>query len=188
MDERTLIVFLAGLLYVLWLAAGLVDYLCHRWTDIAGTSGAPESWFHLWQFVVLGLALLFGTLLVITPLAFALIVACVCAHSVLAFRDVSYTQGRRFISPLEQLAHGHMEVVPIVAVGLLAILNWDDLTGAEWILQWKSPALSAMTLAMWLGSFFLLAVAPILEELLRTSTKNRGADTAPERPANLRDA
>lgn len=27
MDERSLIVFLAGLLYALWLAAGLTDYL-----------------------------------------------------------------------------------------------------------------------------------------------------------------
>jgi hypothetical protein len=33
----------------------------------------------------------------------------------LALADVSYTQRRRFISPLEQHVHGYMEVLPVVA-------------------------------------------------------------------------
>jgi hypothetical protein len=171
MDESTLIVLLGGLLYASWLAAGFVDYLCHRWTDIAGTSGAPESWLHLWQFLLLALALVVGTLVAITPLAMALIGASVCTHSVLAYRDVSYTQGRRFISPLEQHAHGYMEVLPVVAVGLLVVVNWGELTSAPWTLRWKSPPLTpAMQIAL-LGSFFVLAGTPIIEELVRASMK-----------------
>ena len=171
MDERSLIVLLAGLLYALWLAAGLADYLCHRRTDIAATSGVAESWLHFLQFLVLGLGLLLGVLLAITPLVFALIAATVGAHSVLAFFDVSYTQGRRFISSLEQHVHGYMEVLPVVAVCLLAVFNWREVTAAPWILRWKSPPLaSAISLAL-LGSFFVLAGTPIVEELIRTSRR-----------------
>jgi len=189
MDEHSLIVLLAGLLYVLWLAAGLGDYLCHRRTDIAATSGVSESWLHFLQFLVLGLALLLGTLFAITPLVLALIAATVAAHSVLAFFDVSYTQGRRFISPLEQHVHGYMEVLPVVAVGLLAVLNWGEMTGAQWILRWKSPPLASATHLALLGSFFVLAGAPIVEELIRTSSRDstRNAVKPASRCASTRD-
>jgi hypothetical protein len=177
MDKPSLIVLLAALLYALWLVAGLADYLCHRRTYIAGTSGAPESWLHLLQFLVLGLALLLGTLLVITPLVLVLIAIAVAGHSVLAFRDVSYTQGRRFISPLEQHVHGYMEVLPVVAVGLLAALNWDDVRAGTWTLRWKSPPLSPMVHLALLGSFFVLAGTPVIEELIRTSKSGSGRRT-----------
>jgi hypothetical protein len=186
MDERSLIVLLAGLIYALWLAAGLADYLCHRRTDIAATSGVAESWLHFLQFLVLGLGLLLGTLLSITPLVLALIAATVGAHSVLAFFDVSYTQGRRFISPLEQHVHGYMDVLPVVAVGLLAVLNWEEVTAAQWILRWKSPPLSSATHVALLGSFFVLAGTPIVEELIRTSKREsrRRAVTPVSRPSS----
>jgi len=186
MDERSLIVLLASLLYALWLAAGLADYLCHRRTDIAVTSGVAESWLHFLQFLVLGLGLLLGTLLSITPLVLALIAATVGAHSVLAFFDVSYTQGRRFISPLEQHVHGYMDVLPVVAVGLLAVLNWEEVTAAQWILRWKSPPLASATHVALLGSFFVLAGAPIVEELIRTSKREsrRRAVTPALRPSS----
>lgn len=169
MDERSLIVLLSGLLYALWLAAGLADYLCHRRADIAGTSGVAESWLHFLQFLALGFALLLGTLLAVTALVLALIAASVGAHSVLAFLDASYTQRRRFISPLEQQVHGYMEVLPVIAVGLLATLNWDEVTAGSWTVRWKSPPLSSATSLALLGSFFVLAGTPIVEELIRTS-------------------
>jgi hypothetical protein len=185
MDQRSLIVLLAGLLYALWLVAGFVDYVCHRRTEIAKTSGAPESWLHLLQFLALGMALLLGTLLAITPLVLVLIAAFVGAHSVLAFRDVAYTQGRRFISPLEQHVHGYMEVLPIVAVGLLIVLSWDEMHASPWTLRWKSPLRSPAEALALLGSFFLLAGTPIVEELIRTRRRTPGprAVTSASRPS-----
>jgi hypothetical protein len=185
MTERSLITFLAALLYAVWLVAGLVDYFCHRRTNIETTSGASESWLHLVQFLLLGLALLLGTLLAVTPLVLVLIVVIVCTHSVVALWDVSYTQGRRFISPLEQHVHGYMEVLPVVAVGLLAILNWDDITASPWTLQWKPRPLAATGTLALLASFCVIAGIPIVEELLRTSRSEarRRAVTSASRPA-----
>src|SRR5687768_2139549 len=45
------------ILLPLWLAAGLVDYFCHRRTHIELTSGATESWLHLAQFGSLAAAM-----------------------------------------------------------------------------------------------------------------------------------
>lgn len=55
-------------------------------------------------------------------------VALVIAHSVLAHVDVSYTDGRRRIMPIEQLVHGFMDVLPLVAVALLGVLHWPEIT------------------------------------------------------------
>jgi hypothetical protein len=170
-EERT--VELTVFLYALWLVAGLVDYLCHRRTDIAETSGAPESRLHVAQFLVLGQALLVATLLELTPLTLAWLAASVVVHSVLAFRDVAYTQDLRYISPLEQHVHGYLEVIPVVALVLFAVSNWDPMVQMPWTLEWRSAGLSSTALTLLLGSFFVLAGGPVAEELLRTSTNNK---------------
>ena len=43
-------------LYVLWLAAGAMDFWLHRASSIESTSGIPESRLHLAQIAILGLA------------------------------------------------------------------------------------------------------------------------------------
>ena len=178
MNERTLITgLLVGVLYGIWLVAGFVDYLCHRGTDIAKTSGAPESRLHVAQFVVLSVGMLLATILAITPLTFTMLIIAVGAHSVLSYVDVAYTQGRRYISPLEQHSHSFMDVLPVVSVGLVAVLNWKDLTTAGWAFQVRKPSLSSGELAWLLGSFFTLAGAPIFEELVRT-TRTQSATAA----------
>ena len=91
----------------------------------------------------------------------------------LAFVDVSYTQGRRHISPLEQHVHGYLEVLPIVAVALWVVLAFDELGTAPWALQWDSP-LSRLPRIALLGSFFVLAGTPIVEEWLRTRRRPAG--------------
>lgn len=57
-EVRSLLIVLLLVIYAIWLLAGMVDYLCHRWMDIGGTSGSTESWLHVAQFVALGVALL----------------------------------------------------------------------------------------------------------------------------------
>jgi hypothetical protein len=182
-----LIVLLMGM-YAVWLLAGIVDYFCHRRTNIAGTSGRTESWLHLAQFAALGAALLLATLLMMTPIVLVLIVTAVLGHSVLSYIDVSYTQPRRHISPLEQHAHGFLDVRPLIAVALVAALNWHQIRVGFWTLQSRNPALPTLLLVLLLGSYFLLAGAPILEELLRTlkwreaSTSTAGAAAGRNRP------
>jgi hypothetical protein len=162
--------FLAWVLYPLWLIGGAVDYVCHRRSDIQHTSGIQESWLHVAQFLTMALVFVSAVVLQITlPVVIALMIL-VVAHTVLSFIDVSYTLGRRHISPSEQHAHGLLNVVPLVAIGLLAILNWQTLlapsTGS--VVRLKDEPLSATHVAMLLGSFGVFAGGPVLEEWLRT--------------------
>jgi hypothetical protein len=162
-----LCIVLVGVLYPLWLLAGLFDYWCHRQTDIGRTSGTTESWLHIAQFASLALFLSFACFLAITlPVAVAMAVA-VFAHSALSYIDVSYTQGRRHISPFEQHVHGFLDVLPFVALCLIVVLNWEEVRSAEWSIRLKDQRLPTEQLGWLLGSFALAGV-PIIEELSRT--------------------
>jgi hypothetical protein len=162
--------FLGWVLYPLWLIGGAIDYICHRRTDIQHTSGIQESWLHVAQFATMAVFFASAVLLQITLPVIILLVALVIAHTVLSFIDVSYTLGRRHISPSEQHAHGLLNVVPLIAVGLLAILNWQTLLplSNDPMIRVKDEPLAATHVAMLLGSFSVLAGGPVLEEWLRT--------------------
>jgi hypothetical protein len=169
MEIRSLVdALLIGVFYPLWLIAGLIDYICHRRSDIAHSSGSTESWLHVAQFASLGLTLSLAALLAITPLAFTLLAGLVVIHTILSFIDVSYTEGRRYISPLEQHAHGFMDVLPIVGVCLIGVMNWNELQASPWTLKWKQPPIPGLQGVALIGSYFILAGVPIFEELLRT--------------------
>lgn len=161
--------FLAWVLYPLWLIGGAVDYLCHRRTDIQHTSGIQESWLHVAQFATMAVVFAAAVLLEITLPVIIALLGFVVAHTVLSFIDVSYTLGRRHISTSEQHAHGLLDVVPLVAVGLLAILNWHTLVGpsTDSAIRWKDDPLAVTDVAVLLGSFGVLAGGPVLEEWLR---------------------
>ncbi len=162
--------FLAWVLYPLWLIGGAVDYLCHRRTDIQHTSGIQESWYHVAQFITIALVFVGAVLLQITLPVVIVLMVLVLAHTVLSFIDVSYTLGRRHISTTEQHAHGLLNVIPLIAVGVLAILNWQTLLApsTDSVVRLRDEPLSATHVAMLLGSFSVLAGGPVLEEWLRT--------------------
>jgi hypothetical protein len=165
--SSTLIGPLTAILYPLWLAAGGIDYLCHRRTNIELTSGIRECGFHVAQFAALVVAIVLSTMLALTGMVLAMLIAVVAVHSALSYADVSYTQGRRHISPLEQHVHGFMDVLPVVAVCLLAVLNWHDIWSSPWQLQLDDNPLDLRKLVL-LGTFVLFTGGPVLEELWRT--------------------
>jgi hypothetical protein len=168
MDIRELLqTLLVWGLYPVWLLAGAVDYLCHRQTDIEHTSGTQESWLHLLQFISLLIAFAAAALMNVSLLVFGIMIALVLAHSVLAHIDVSYTDGRRHISPIEQLVHGFMDVLPLVAVALIGVLHWPEITASpdSPIFSLRPPDLGRTLLV---GSFAVLSGVPIIEELART--------------------
>lgn len=160
-------------LYPAWLLAGAGDYLCHRQTDIEHTSGTKESWFHLLQFVCLLIAFAAAVLMNLNAVVFGIVVGSVIAHSVLARVDVSYTDGRRYISPAEQFVHGFMDVLPLVAAALIGVLHWQGITAplASPVFSVREPLDLGRVLLV--GSFALIAGVPILEELARTH-RHRG--------------
>jgi hypothetical protein len=181
MELRSLLTgLIAWILYPLWLAAGGLDYLCHRRTDIEHTSGAKESRLHVAQLACIALIVALGVLAQITLAVWFVLLLAALMHSALAYVDVSYTQSRRLITPLEQLAHNYLEVLPLAAVALLAVIHWP-LASEPWLaarggIGWGE--------ALLLASFALLAGAPVFEELLRTSRAQQ-VDPAPGRATRL---
>ncbi len=170
MQLRTLLSgFLTSVLYPMWLVAGAGDYLCHRRTQIERTSGITESWLHVAQFASIAIIFVAAVLLEITLAVLIAMIVAVITHTVLSFIDVSYTMRHRHISTLEQHVHGLLDVIPIVAVGLLAILYWEEVSLASGApLRLKDEPLSRVQAGVLLGSFGVLAGTPIFEEWFRT--------------------
>ncbi|HEY4368706.1 MAG TPA: hypothetical protein VGN07_15835 [Steroidobacteraceae bacterium] len=153
--------------YPLWLIAGGIDYVCHRRSRIDHTSGSSEAWLHVGQFLTLAVFLWLVACITVTKASLLFMGIALAAHTALAFVDVSYTIGRRYISPLEQMVHGFMDVLPLVAFALLVILNLshpvpDDALQPAWHMVTTSKGI------LLFGSYLVLAGAPVLEELLRT--------------------
>jgi hypothetical protein len=153
-------------IYPAWLLAGAADYLCHRKTDIERTSGATESWLHVTQFVCLAVAFACAVLLQISAAVFVVLVALVVAHSCLSYIDVRYTDGRRRILPIEQSIHGFMDVLPLVAVAVLGVQQWQEIRAGSMTFA-LHPSMDLPRVLL-LSSFAVLAGLPVLEELLRT--------------------
>jgi hypothetical protein len=153
-------------IYPAWLLAGAGDYLCHRKTDIERTSGTTESWLHVTQFVCLAVAFACAVLLQTSTAVYVVLVALVVAHSLLSYIDVRYTDGRRRISPIEQSIHGFMDVLPLVAVAVLGVQQWQEIRAGSMTFA-LHPSMSLERVLL-LSSFAVLAGLPVLEELLRT--------------------
>jgi hypothetical protein len=153
-------------IYPAWLLAAGGDYLCHRRTRIEQTSGAIESWLHVAQFGSLAAALACALMLQMSTGVFVTISVLVLTHSILTYTDVRYTYGRRPILPAEQTVHGFMDVLPIVAVALLAVQHWAEIRAGSMSFALDSEV--GLKRVVLLSSFMLLAGLPVFEELLRT--------------------
>lgn len=116
----------------LWLAAGFADWLCHRATRIESTSGATESRLHVLLFALVGLPVMLLLTFEVTALTFTLMLLSLLGHQAVALWDTSYSQPRRFISPIEQQVHAFLELVPLFALTIVAVLEWEALRAPEW--------------------------------------------------------
>jgi hypothetical protein len=167
-------------IYPAWLLAGAGDYFCHRRTEIERTSGAIESWLHLAQFISLAIAFACAVLLEISAAAFAVMVAFVLTHSALSYIDVSYTEGRRRILPVELTVHGFMDVLPLVAVALVGLQHWQQIRGGSTAFSLQGAV--DLQRVLLLSSFAVLAGLPVIEELLRTLRSSAVSLTRASRP------
>lgn len=173
-DLSSLLVLLLALLLPLWLLAGLGDWLCHRRTLIERTAGSSESALHLVLYLLIAVPIALGLFLEVGASLLVFMVLCVAAHSAVSLWDTSYAQPRRFISPIEQLMHSHLEMLPVFALALVLVLHWDAVMDPEWsISSRKQPLPGAWSTAV------LVALVPgllmILEELARGMSVERHA-------------
>src|SRR4030095_6228088 len=109
-----------------WLAAGFADYLCHRASNIATTSGPKESLLHLLQFAEMAVAVLAALFLEINALVLLIMLVCFVLHEATALWDLSYASARREVTPIEQHVHSFLEMMPLMGFVLIAILNWEQ--------------------------------------------------------------
>lgn len=144
--------------YVLWLAAGSLDFHFHRRTDLPHTSAMRESLLHGVQLLLIGSGVLAWLLLENTLSLVALLAGLVIAHAVAGYLDTVSADGRRRISPAEQHVHSVLDAAPWV---LLGWVGWQ--VHPRWSLEVKpaAPDVWWLTLLPALG----LVVLPWLWEL-----------------------
>lgn len=174
--EAALLGLLLWVVLPAWLLAGLLDWWCHRRTDIAHTSGRRESALHLLMLAQVGAAMLAVLLLRINALVLLLLTALWLLHQATSIWDSRWAAPRRHIGVLEQHVHGFLDVLPLTALLLLSVLHgeqWRALLGVaevkpDFALAWKDPPADARLLAGVMAAGLLLAVLPFAEEWRRT--------------------
>jgi hypothetical protein len=168
----------------LWFLAGLADWLCHRATDIAHTTGAKESLLHLLMFAEIAVPLLACLFLEINAAIFLLMILAFLAHEATALWDVSYAAPRRYVSPIEQHVHSFLEMIPLMAGVIVAVQHWGQLLAlfglgpepARFSIALKGDPLPVLYIVLALGAALFLELLPYLEELWRgiRAAKRRG--------------
>jgi hypothetical protein len=171
---RSLLIALLCLTLPLWLLAGFGDWLCHRRTLIERTAGPRESALHLLLYLTIVVPLGLALFLEINALLLAFMAVGVLAHMAVSLWDTSYAQPRRHIAPLEQQLHSYLEMLPLFALALVAVLHWEAVREPAWTFSVREQPLPPA----WSWGV-LLALAPglllILEELLRCQRAARRA-------------
>ena len=118
--------FLLYFIVPLWQMAGIADWICHRATNIEGTTGAKESLMHLLMLAEVSIPVLAGFYLEITAPVAALMILAFVLHDATALWDVSYAVTRREVTPIEQHVHSFLEMVPLMAISFIAVLHWPQ--------------------------------------------------------------
>lgn len=158
-----------------WLAAGLCDYFCHRASCIERTSGTRESVLHLIQFGLVGLPIVAALFLKVNAGLLLAFIFFILLHHAVAFADVRYANHARAVTPVEQMVHSFLELLPITAFLLIGALHFGQLAslfgGGGEIAQW-APRIKLHPLPAWYSASVLAGAAilnflPYVEELVR---------------------
>jgi hypothetical protein len=156
-----------------WIVAGLADYFCHRATRIEETSGTRESLLHFLQFLLVGAPVTAALFLYPNAGFFLFAFVCILLHHGVAALDLVYTDGIRRIAPREQMVHSFLEIVPITAFLLLAVIYWPQFLSMLGLGLEPSHFFPEMRLlppgyiAAILGAAVVLNLLPYIEELWR---------------------
>lgn len=174
MHEPVTLILMYGLV-PLWIAAGFADWLCHCRADIEHTAGPKESMIHLLMFVEVGIPLMLALICEINALVLLVAITMFFAHEATALWDVSFAVTKRVVSPIEQHVHSFLEMIPLMAIGLLAVSHWEQMSALfqlgeaspDFELRLKNPPLPVTYLVIVLSAAFLLSLLPYVFELRR---------------------
>jgi len=164
---------LAFVVLPLWIAAGLADWACHRRTRIETNGGTVESNFHVALFALGGSGIVAATLLEITSAVLVLLALLWLLHELVTWLELRYAVPRRPVRPFEQMVHAFLEVMPLAALLLVAVLHPDaalapfTADGGDWGLR-LAPSLPPLPLVGALACAVLVCdVLPLAEEQWR---------------------
>jgi hypothetical protein len=176
---------LGYVVFPLWLLSGVADYLCHARADIAHTSGPHESMLHLLQTAEIGMPVLVFLFLSTNALTLAVMATGVVAHTATSWRDVKFAAQLRHISPGEQYVHSFLNVLPWIALALVAILHWpvvvamlDPAIASDWQPRWRQPPFDGAILFAVLVSSLLFGALPGVLEFVHTLAVARRAQAS----------
>jgi hypothetical protein len=159
--------------YLVWLLAGLSDFICHRRTDIANTSGLDEVRWHCVQIMLIGAGCLAWLSLEPGLMVSLLLGALVLVHAVASYIDTKTAYRRRAIIPVEQHLHSVLDAAPWIA--LAAVVVHTDYSRYGGQLQWRQTALPGAIWAALLAPATALCVLPAVFEVAQAMQARRNA-------------
>jgi len=195
MDDPTLIILMYFIIPI-WFVAGIVDWFCHRRSNISGTSGAKESLIHLLMFAEVGIPLFMVLIFEVNSLIIAISILLFFVHEATAMWDVSYAVTKRRVGPIEQHVHSFLEMIPLLALVLVVGRHWPHFIAlfgfgdipADFALQLKEDPLPTWYLVTVLLIALALEFVPYLEELMRGlkgKNQNKEGETTGSRTRNV---
>lgn len=162
-DAATFLLMYA--IFPLWVAAGLADWACHARTGIATTSGLMENFLHWVMYAEIGVGMAAVAYFEIDAAVLAIVAAVFVVHEATVYGELHYSTMRRDVGPFEQMVHSFMEVLPLVALLLLALVAWPAGLG-DWRLQPKRDPWPIAYLAAALAASILFNALPLMQETL----------------------
>lgn|SRR5262245_22001701 len=159
----------------LWLIVGFADYLCHRRSNIATTSGPKESFIHLLMLAEISFAVITAMAFEINAGVILLMIIVWAAHEATAVWDVTFAHHRREVTPIEQWVHSYLGVLPLLSLVLVVVLHWPQFLalfglGREaprFEILWKEPPLQWSYVLTIIAATIVFEVLPYFEELVR---------------------
>lgn len=187
MDDPTLIILMYFIIPI-WFLAGIVDWYCHKRSNISGTSGAKESLIHLLMFAEVGIPLFMVLIFEVNSLIIAISILLFFVHEATAMWDVSYAVTKRHVGPIEQHVHSFLEMIPLLALVLVVGRHWEHFIALfgvgnmspDFALELKEVPLPTWYLVTVLLIALALEFVPYLEELMRgLKDKNQKSRSEP---------
>lgn len=155
-------------LVFLWIAMGFLDWVCHRKSKIEETTGLSESLFHLLQLFITAAGFAIAVFWPINVSTLFILSLLWSTHQFVTWIELSHVTGSRVITALEQMVHSFMEVLPLTAIMLLAVLMVGNIHQGAAIeplaYHWEDDLRFSILASLGVLTFIAF---PFLEEFLR---------------------